>query len=135
MMRRSPLEAHDWIALARRTWREHRGRLVPDYDVEARAPAAHANLSGPRRCGTSSTRSPASALIVRGANSDMLAATTLEAMLARRARLDVAIVADQGHALAGRSPADPADRRLRGHRAMRPRAMRAHLLRGDVLAG
>src|SRR5262249_43139860 len=26
------LAPQDWIALAQRTWREHRGRLVPDYD-------------------------------------------------------------------------------------------------------
>src|SRR6516162_7840087 len=27
------LTSQDWIAFARRTWREHRGRLVPEYDT------------------------------------------------------------------------------------------------------
>jgi pimeloyl-ACP methyl ester carboxylesterase len=37
-------------------------------------------------------------MIVRGANSDMLASTTLGAMLSRRSELEVAVVPDQGHA-------------------------------------
>jgi len=93
------LAAHDWIALARRTWREHRGRLVPDYDVKLARPLRRANLERPPTLWQefdALARVPL--MIVRGANSDMLAATTLDAMLARRVSLDVAIMADQGHA-------------------------------------
>jgi len=37
-------------------------------------------------------------MIIRGAKSDMLASTTLEAMLSRRSELEIAVVPDQGHA-------------------------------------
>ena len=37
-------------------------------------------------------------MVIRGANSDMLASTTLELMLSRRNELEIAVVPDQGHA-------------------------------------
>jgi pimeloyl-ACP methyl ester carboxylesterase len=93
------LEAHDWIAFARRTWREHGGRLVPDYDVKLARSLQRANLERPPALWNEfDALAHVPLMIVRGANSDMLASTTLNAMLARRARLDVAVVADQGHA-------------------------------------
>jgi len=93
------LEPHDWIALARRTWREHRGRLVPDYDVKLARSLYRANLERPPTLWhefDALARVPL--MIVRGANSDMLAAATLEGMVARRSLVDVAVVANQGHA-------------------------------------
>ena len=37
-------------------------------------------------------------MVSRGANSDMLASTTVNAMLARRGQLEVVVIPDQGHA-------------------------------------
>src|SRR5262249_12303318 len=37
-------------------------------------------------------------MVIRGANSDMLASTTVNAMLVRRAQLEVVVIPDQGHA-------------------------------------
>jgi pimeloyl-ACP methyl ester carboxylesterase len=95
----SGLSPPDWVAFARRTWREHKGGLVPDYDVKLARTLQHANLERPPTLWHQFDglgRIPL--MVVRGANSDMLAAATLQAMLARRSQLDVAVVPDQGHA-------------------------------------
>ena len=92
------LTPQDWIAFARRTWREQDGRLVPDYDVKLAHTLASANLERPLTLWSefeALARVPL--MVIRGGNSDMLAQTTLQAMLERRAALEVAVVADQGH--------------------------------------
>jgi pimeloyl-ACP methyl ester carboxylesterase len=93
------LAPQDWIAFAKRTWREHGGRLVPDYDLKIARTLQGANLERPPTLWNqfdALARVPL--MVIRGANSDMLAPTTLDAMLARRGELEVAVVPDQGHA-------------------------------------
>src|SRR6266446_742845 len=93
------LAPQDWIALAQRTWREHRGRLVPDYDPKLARTLEGADLQHPPTLWNhfdALARVPL--MVIRGANSDMLAPNTLQAMLSRRSELEVAIVPNQGHA-------------------------------------
>ena len=93
------LAPQDWIALAQRTWREHRGRLVPDYDPKLARTLEGADLQHPLTLWNhfdALARVPL--MVIRGANSDMLAPNTLQAMLSRRSELEVIIVPDQGHA-------------------------------------
>ncbi len=93
------LAPQDWIAFAQRTWREHEGRLVPDYDLTLARTLQGADLQHPPTLWNhfdALTRVPL--MVIRGGNSDMLAPTTLQAMLSRRSELEVAIVPDQGHA-------------------------------------
>jgi pimeloyl-ACP methyl ester carboxylesterase len=93
------LPPQDWIAFAQRTWREHGGGLVLDYDPKVVRTLQKPILENLRTLWNefdALARVPL--MVIRGANSDMLASTTLDAMLARRHELEVAIVPDQGHA-------------------------------------
>jgi pimeloyl-ACP methyl ester carboxylesterase len=93
------LARRDWIAFARRTWREQDGRIVPDYDVHLARALEFTDLERPAtlwRQFEAMARVPL--MVIRGANSDMLAPSTLDAMLERRAELEVMVVPDQGHA-------------------------------------
>jgi pimeloyl-ACP methyl ester carboxylesterase len=96
----SKLTPQDWVAFAQRTWREHRGRLVPDHDPKLARTLQEVSLE--QRLPTLWDRFDALAhvplMVVRGHNSDMLALTTLNAMLVRRSQLEVVGVPDQGHA-------------------------------------
>jgi pimeloyl-ACP methyl ester carboxylesterase len=93
------LAPQDWFAFAQRTWREHGGGLVPAYDVRLAQALHKADLRTPPTLWNqfdALARVPL--MVIRGANSDMLASTTVHAMLARRAEIDIAVVPDQGHA-------------------------------------
>jgi pimeloyl-ACP methyl ester carboxylesterase len=94
------LSTEDWIAFARRTFREKDGRLLPCYDLGlAKALAAvQPERPLPTMWKEFEALAPMPLMIVRGANSDILSAATVAAMLARRPDLDVLEVPDQGHA-------------------------------------
>jgi len=92
------LSPQEWAAFAARTWRPEGKLFVPDYDMKLARALQAANLEHPPTLWThfdALARVPL--MIVRGANSDMLSSATLDAMLTRRAELDVAVVPDQGH--------------------------------------
>ena len=90
----------DWLASAHRTFKEQKGRLVTTYDVKL---ATTMNgVDGGRPVPTLwkefDALSAKPVMVIRGANSDILSAATVEAMRARRTALETLEVPDQGHA-------------------------------------
>jgi pimeloyl-ACP methyl ester carboxylesterase len=94
------LTADDWLAFARRTFKEEDGQLVPDYDVRLGLTLERIDLEQPLptlwKEFDSLARVPM--MLIRGSNSDVLSVATAAAMRARRASLELLTVADQGHA-------------------------------------
>jgi pimeloyl-ACP methyl ester carboxylesterase len=90
----------DWLAAARRTWREDRGRLLLTYDPKlARALAAiEPDHPLPSMWPQFDALAETPLMVIRGANSDLLSVTTVEAMRARRTATTVIEIPDQGHA-------------------------------------
>lgn len=94
------LTEEDWLAAARRGWREHhKGRLAPTYDT---ALARTLNNVDPERplpplWNQFDALAGVPAMVIRGANSDILSAETVAAMKARRQDIETVEVPDQGH--------------------------------------
>jgi len=93
------LAPQDWLAGARRMWREDKGRLVPTYDPKLAKALADITPETPLpplwNQFDALARVPL--MVVRGANSDILSAQTAAAMAARRQAIDLIEVPDQGH--------------------------------------
>jgi pimeloyl-ACP methyl ester carboxylesterase len=93
------LAPQDWIAFAQRTWREGHGTLVPSHDPKlARALRSYSLERLPTLWDQFDALARIPLMVIRGANSDMLARPTLNEMLARRGQLEVVVIPDQGHA-------------------------------------
>jgi pimeloyl-ACP methyl ester carboxylesterase len=93
------LAPQDWVAFAQRTWREGHGTLVPSHDPKlARALRGYSLERLPTLWDQFDALARIPLMVIRGANSDMLARPTLNQMLARREQLEVVVVPDQGHA-------------------------------------
>ena len=94
------LSDDDWAAFARRTFKEEGGRFIPDYDVRLATTLAATDLTQPLptlwKQFDALARVPV--MVIRGGNSDLLSAATVEAMRAHHTGLDVVEVPDEGHA-------------------------------------
>jgi pimeloyl-ACP methyl ester carboxylesterase len=93
------LGPQDWVAFAQRTWHEDHGTLVPSHDPKlARALRGFSLERLPTLWDQFDAMARIPLMVIRGANSDMLARPTLNEMLVRRGQLEVVVVPDQGHA-------------------------------------
>jgi pimeloyl-ACP methyl ester carboxylesterase len=92
------LGPQDWVGLAQRTWRQDHGTLVPSHDAKlARALRGFSLERVPTLWDQFDALAGIPLMVIRGANSDMLARPTLNEMLERRGQLEVIVVPDQGH--------------------------------------
>jgi pimeloyl-ACP methyl ester carboxylesterase len=94
------LEASEWIASARAVWREQNGRLVSAYDpaIARSLDSVAPDQSPPTMWPQFDALGQMPALVIRGANSDLLSVKTVAAMCARHPDMDTFEVPDQGHA-------------------------------------
>jgi hypothetical protein len=92
------LAPQDWSVFAQGTWRQHDGRLVPTYDPKLARTLQRADLQHlPTLWNHFDALARVPLMVIRGARSDMLASTTLQAMVSRRDEIEVVLVPDQGH--------------------------------------
>lgn len=93
------LTGEDWLAAARRGWRERGGRLEPTYDVALARTLDNVDPERPLPPLWNEFDALAGVplMVVRGANSDILSAKTVAALKERRKDLETIEVADQGH--------------------------------------
>lgn len=95
-----------WLAFSRRSWREHKGALVPRYDINLMRTLVDLDLEKPLPALWAQTDAlkPVPLMVIRGENSDLLSQATAEAMVARHSEGDfkqparLHIAAKQGHA-------------------------------------
>ncbi len=94
------LTPEDWLASARRAFKEERGGFVPTYDVNLAKTMEGVDFEKPfPPLWAQFDAIPAvPVMVVRGENSDLLSAATVGAMRAHRPSLEVIDVPDQGHA-------------------------------------
>ena len=94
------LSHEDWLASAHRTFKQENGRLVPTYDVNLAKTMEGIDFERPLPplWAQFDALSAVPVMAIRGANSDLLSAATVEAMRARHPALETLEVPDQGHA-------------------------------------
>jgi pimeloyl-ACP methyl ester carboxylesterase len=89
----------DWLASARRTFKEENGRLVTTYDPKVAAALGDVDPERPVALWTQfEGLAHVPLMVIRGANSDILSASTVVEMKKRHPALETLEVPDQGHA-------------------------------------
>ncbi len=90
----------EWEMMARRTWTERDGRLVPDYDPNLMKVLEELDLEAPlpELWSYFAGLNAVPLLAIRGANSDLLAEKTLTEMGERHPDCQIVVVPGQGHA-------------------------------------
>jgi len=94
------LTAEQWLGAAQRTWHFKHGGLKPAYDIGLADALAGIDIERPMPSlwNEFDALGHVPMLVIRGANSDILTAATVEAMAARRMTMQSIEVPDQGHA-------------------------------------
>lgn len=94
------LTHEDWLASARRAFKEERGGFVPTYDVRLATTLEGVDFEKPfPPLWAQFDAMPAvPVMVIRGENSDLLTKATVESMQARRPALESLVIPDQGHA-------------------------------------
>src|SRR5208282_2715046 len=94
------LTADQWLAAARRAWQMKHNALVPTYDVRLARALASIDIERPipPLWNEFDTLAGVPMLVIRGTNSDILSSAAVAAMRARRKKMELIEVADQGHA-------------------------------------
>lgn len=94
------LTHEDWLASARRAFKQENGALVPTYDVKLAKTLEGVDFEKPfPPLWAQFDAIPAvPVMVIRGENSDILSAAAVEAMRTHRPALEVIEVPDQGHA-------------------------------------
>jgi pimeloyl-ACP methyl ester carboxylesterase len=94
------LSPDDWLGFAHRTYTERDGRLVADYDPRLATTLASIDPGRPLPPLWKEFDALAGVpvMVIRGANSDVLAVDTVAAMRERRDDIETVEVPDQGHA-------------------------------------
>ncbi len=95
----SKLTSQDWLAAARRAWREDNGMMTPTYDVRIADTLVDVDASKPLSALWKEFDALAGKpiLVIRGSNSDILSAETVAAMAEHHPGLEVLEVPNQGH--------------------------------------
>ena len=90
----------DWLASARRTFRQDNGVLAPTYDVKLAKTLEGVDFDKPfpPLWAQFDALANVPVMVIRGENSDILSPATVEAMRARHPTMETVEVPDQGHA-------------------------------------